>query len=191
MKKKYLPILTLIVILMAANLACSFSTAFSTAPTAEPTRVIPVSTAAAQSFVQAFQQPTIDAQAGTQTIQFNEEQITSYVAYQLAQDPNQVIHNPQVYLENNQVILKGQIITDVLNSDGQISTSITVDNAGMPKVEILSAEFGSIQIPAPLLSAVTSMLDSAIRDNIKTDTYQIKSITMANHLMTIVLITRK
>jgi hypothetical protein len=187
MKKKYLPILTLIVILIAANLACSLSTASSGEPTAEPTRVIPASTQAAQGFEQSFEKPTIDAQAGTETIQFNEEQITSYVAYQLAQDPNQIIHNPQVYLENNQIVLKGQIVTDVLTSDGQITAAITIDETGMPKVNIISAQFGSFPFPTPLLGTVSSMFDSAIKDNINTDNYQIKSITIADHLMTIVL----
>ncbi len=191
MTKKYLPILTLIVILMATGLACSLSTVSSGAPTTEPTRVIPVSTQAALEFQQSFEQPTLDAQAGTATIQFNEEQITSYVAYQLAQDPNQVIRNPQVYLENNQIILKGQVVTDVMTSDGQITANITIDSNGAPKVTIDSAQFGSIPIPIELLGTVSSMLDSAIKDNINSDNYQIKSITIADHLMTIVLLIKK
>jgi hypothetical protein len=187
MKKKYLPILTLIVVLMAANLACSISTASLGAPTAEPTRVIPVSTQAALGFQQSFEQPTVDAQAGTVTIQFNEEQITSYVTYQLAQDPTVPIHNPQIYLENNQVVVRGQIVTDAMTSDGQITATVTVDAGGKLKVDIVSAEVGSLQIPPQLLGAVTDMLDNAIKDNINTDNYVIQSITIANHLMTIVL----
>jgi len=186
MKKKYLPILTLIVTLMATSLACSLSTG-SGGSTPEPTQSIPISTEAARSFEQAFQQPTIDPTAGTETVQFSEEQITSYVAYQLAQDPTQPIRNPQIYLENNQVILKGQIVTDVLTSDGQLTATISVDTNGKPKFTIISAEFGSIQIPPELLDSVTSMLDSAIQDNIQSDQFQIKSITIAGHKMTIVV----
>ena len=187
MKKQYLPILTLIVILMAANLACSISASPIGSPTTEPTRLIPVSTQAALDFQQSFEQPTVDAKAGTVTIQFNEEQITSYVAYQLAQDPSQPFHNPQIYLENNQVVVRGQIVTDVMTSDGQINANLSVDEGGKLKVDIVSAQFGSLQIPTQMLGTVSDLLDRAIKDNIKSANYQVKSITIADHLMTIVL----
>ena len=190
MKKNYLPILTLIVILMAANIACSLSSSLSSEATATPTHTVPISTQSAQSFEQSLSMPTIDAQAGTETIQFSEEQITSYVALQLQKDPKPIIREPQVFLENNQVVLQGQIVTDLITTSGTLAATVGVDQNGTPKVNIVSAQFGSFPIPTALLDAVSSMIDQAINDNINQTSgsgLKIAHISIADHLMTIVL----
>ena len=191
MKKNYLPILTLIVILMSASIACSLSSSLSSEATPTPTtRPIPISTQAAQVFEQSLSMPTIDAQAGTETIQFTEEQITSYVALQLQKDPNPIIRDPQVFLENNQVVLQGQIVTDLMTSSGTLTATVAVDQNGTPKVNIVSAQFGSFPIPTALLDAVSQMVDQAINDNINQTSgsnLKIEAISIADHLMTIVL----
>ena len=191
MKKNYLPILTLIVILMSASIACSLSSSLSSEATPTPTTPpIPISTQAAQGFEQSLSMPTIDAQAGTETIQFTEEQITSYVALQLQKDPNPIIRDPQVFLENNQVVLQGQIVTDLMTSSGTLTATVAVDQNGTPKVNIVSAQFGSFPIPTALLDAVSQMVDQAINDNINQTSgsnIKIEAISIADHLMTIVL----
>ena len=191
MKKNYLPILTLIVILMSASIACSLSSSLSSEATPTPTtHPIPISTQAAQGFEQSLSMPTIDAQAGTETIQFTEEQITSYVALQLQKDPNSIIRDPQVFLENNQVVLQGQIVTDLMTSSGTLTATVAVDQNGTPKVNIVSAQFGSFPIPTALLDAVSQMVDQAINDNINQTSgsnLKIEAISIADHLMTIVL----
>ena len=191
MKKNYLPILTLIVILMSASIACSLSSSLSSEATPTPTTPpIPISTQAAQGFEQSLSMPTIDAQAGTETIQFTEEQITSYIALQLQKDPKPIIREPQVFLENNQVVLQGQIVTDLITTSGTLTATVGVDQNGTPKVNIVSAQFGSFPIPTALLDAVSSMIDQAINDNINQTSgsdLKIAHISIADHLMTIVL----
>lgn len=190
MKITYLPILTLIVILMSANIACSLSSSLSSEATPTPTHSVPVSTQAVQSFEQSLSMPTVDAQAGTETIQFTEEQITSYIAYQLQQDPNPIIRLPQVFLENNQVVLQGQIVTDLMTSSGTLTATVGVDQNGTPKVNIVSAQFGSFPFPTALLDAVSKMIDQAINNNINQTSgsnLKIDHISIADHLMTIVL----
>lgn len=175
---------------MSANIACALSSSLLSEATPTPTHSVPVSTQEAQSFEQSLSMPTVDAQAGTETIQFTEEQITSYIAYQLQQDPNPIIRLPQVFLENNQVVLQGQIVTDLMTSSGTLTATVGVDQNGTPKVNIVSAQFGSFPFPPTLLDAVSKMIDQAINNNINQTSgsnLKIDHISIADHLMTIVL----
>jgi len=189
MKKRYFPILTLITVLMAANLACLVSVGAPVSPT--PTsRPIPISTEAVQGFVQSMEQPTINPTTGSVTMLLTEEQITSYVAYQLQQDPNPVIRNPQIYLDNGQISIQGQITTDVMTGDGTLTAKINIDENGNPKVEILTAQFGTFPIPTALLGSISSLVDHYLNDYISQSNadYKVQSLSIANHVMTIVLI---
>jgi hypothetical protein len=186
MKKNLVPILTLIVILMAFNLACLFS-GIGSAPT--PERTVPVSTEAAQGFVNSFEKPTFDATGNTASIKLTEEQITSYVASQLNQDPNPIIQNPQVLLEDNQVKLSGQVETDIITAPGMIIGTLSIDNNHLPKVTIISAKVGGFDIPPSLLTRIDSMIDRAITDNLTQPdvNFQVDSISINNRVMTITL----
>jgi hypothetical protein len=186
MKKNLVPILTLIVILMAANLACLFS-GIGAAPT--PQRTVPVSTEAALGFQESFQKPTLNPQGDTATIKITEEQITSYVAYQLNQDPNPIIQNPQVLFENNQVELTGMVEADVITAPGTIIASVGLDANHQPKVDVLSAKVGGIDIPSGLLTRIDEMIDRSITNSLNQSdvNFQVDSITISDRIMTIVL----
>lgn len=189
MKRNYLPILTLIALFMVTSLACSLSIANPTSiPTPTPTP-IPVSTEAAGEFINSIEQPTIDSTAGTATFVLTEAEITSYVAEQLQADPNPVIRDPQVILENNQVVINGTIVSAGLSAPGSLSATITVGEDGLPKANINSATVGAFPIPSPLLSTISGLIDRGITQNVNLSStdYRIESITIANHTMTIQL----
>lgn len=186
MKKNAVPILTLIVILMSANLACLFS-GIGEVPT--PQRTVVVSTQAARGFVDSFNKPTMNPQGNTATIKITEEQITSYVAYELNRDPNPMIQQPQVLFENNQVQLYGQVITDVITAPGNIVAAVSLDSNHIPKVDIVTAKVGGIDIPADILTKLDGMIDRAINDNLtQADVnFQVDSISIKDRIMTITL----
>ncbi len=174
---------------MVASLACSLSIGTPTlVPTSTPSP-IPVSTEAAGGFINSLEKPTFDPTAGTATIVLTEAEVTSFVAQQLQSDPNPIIRDPQVILENNQVVLTGTIVTDVATAPGSLTAIITVGADGLPIANITSATVGSFPIPSPLLSAISEMIDRGITDNVDVSSgnYQIESISIANHTMTIVL----
>ncbi len=195
MNRNYFSILTLIVILVVASLACSLSIAapqtIIPTPTQTPTQTpIPVSTQAAGNFITAIEQPTYDPATGNVTIVLTEEELTSYVAIQLQADPNAFIRDPQISLENDQVVVHGTIVTDILTAPGSLTAKIAVGPDGVPQTTITTAMVGSIPVPTPLLSEASGMIDRGIADsisNISSSGYQIDTITVANHQMTIVL----
>jgi hypothetical protein len=191
MNRNYLPILTLIAVLVVASLACSLSIVNpAIIPTSTPTQTpILVTTQAAGDFINSLEQPTFDPTTGSVTIVLTEQEITSYVATQLQSDPNTFIRDPQVTLEDNQVIIHGTVVTEILTAPGTVSATITVGEDGLPVATITSATVGSFPIPSPLLSTASDMIDQGISKSVNEYTganYQIVSITIADHQMTIV-----
>ncbi len=194
MKRNYLSILTLIALLVVASLACTLSIVSPqeviATPTQTPTQTpIPVSTQAAGDFITAIEQPTMDPTAGTATIVITEEELTSYVATQLQSDPNAFIRDPQISLENDQVVVNGTIATNIITAPGSLAAEISVGPEGLPHATITSATVGGLPIPSPLLTQASGMIDKSIADsisNVSSSGYQIESITIANHQMTIV-----
>ncbi len=194
MKRNYLSILTLIALLVVASLACTLSIVSPqeviATPTQTPTQTpIPVSTQAAGDFITAIEQPTMDPTAGTAPIVITEEELTSYVATQLQSDPNAFSRDPQISLENDQVVVNGTIATNIITAPGSLAAKIAVGPDGLPQATITSATVGAFPIPSPLLSQATGMIDQGIADSVSSVSssgYQIESITIANHQMTIV-----
>ncbi len=191
MTRNYLPILTLIAVLVVASLACSLSIANpAITPTQTPTQTpIPVTTQAAGDFINSLENPTIDPAAGTATIVLTEQEITSYVDAQLRTDPSSFIRDPQVTLEDDQIVVHGTIVTDILTAPGTVAARVTVGADGLPQATITSATVGSIPIPTPLLSTASNMIDQGIYDSVQKYSdanYQIESIAIADHQMTIV-----
>ena len=77
----------------------------------------------------------------------------------------------------------------MINAPGNIVASVSVDANHMPKVDILSAKVGGIDIPAGLLTRIDEMIDNAITNNLnQTDVnFQIDSITITDRTMLIEL----
>jgi hypothetical protein len=179
MKKRF-PILTLIVILFTYNMACLF-----TGNVTPPARTIPVSKEAAQGFENAFSSAKINSSTGTAEIRITEPQITSYLTYELQKANNPIIQNPQVYLENNQIIIFGRVVADPIDATGKLVLTIKVDEQSIPKVDLVSAEFGAISIPGALLDGITQMVDQAIQDNLSSASldYQLVSVNISDQVL--------
>jgi hypothetical protein len=183
MKKRY-PILTLITLLLVLIAGCGF---LGAGVVATPSRSIPISPEASQQFEAAFVNAQLDAQTNTATIRITEPQITSYVYYQLQAQPNQGVRNPQIYLENNQVVMYVQVVADPINTTGRIALSANVKD-GNPKVDIVSAEFGAFTLPTGLMDWVSGLINNAIVDNMNTSgvDFQLVSINITDRVLVIV-----
>ncbi len=181
--KKRLPILTLIFVLLGTT-ACGF---LGAGVVATPSRSIPISQEAANQFEAAFVNAQLDSKTNTATIRITEPQLTSYVYYQLQAQPNQGVRNPQIYLENNQVVMYVQVVADPINTTGRIALAANVEN-GMPKVTMVSAEFGAFTLPNGLLDWVSGMINNAIVDNMNSSgvDFQLVSIRITDRVLVIV-----
>src|SRR5574342_969610 len=99
-------ILLFLATLVFVTLAC---TVFVGGPE-YPEGAIPVSTEAVESLKAQIEAATLaGAESGTITLQINEEQLTSYLAFRLAAQENPVLRDPQVYLRDGQMQVYGKV----------------------------------------------------------------------------------
>jgi len=146
------------ILLLLAALACQFNLGGPT-PSGQP---IPVSTEAAGSLQQQFQQALQNpGQNGQITLSINETQLTSLLAAKLATTQDPIISNPQVYLQNGQIQLFGQASRGYFTANVGIVLTATVDANGQPLVEISSANFGPIPVPQNLDQSISSLVQEA------------------------------
>jgi len=189
-KTKYaFPIFILILVL--TSLAC---TVFVGGPDYASLPTVPVSADAIQSMQdevkRAFEQGAL---TGTITLNFNEEQITSYVASRLQndtslqQDNQPLITDPQVYLRDGQMQIYGKTKQGMFTANIGIIVTVGVDENGQPKIDIASADFGPLPAPKGLTNAIAAMIREAYTGSLGpvATGVRIETITIANGIMAV------
>ncbi len=177
--------------LILTSLAC---TVFVGGPDYSSLPIIPVSAQAIQSMrdevTRAFAE---GAQTGTVTLNFTEEQLTSYVAARLQndtslqQDNKPLITDPQVYLRDGQMQIYGKTKQGMFTANIGITVNVGVDENGQPKIDIASADFGPLPAPKGLTAAITAMVSEAYTGSLGpvATGLRIETISIANEIMTI------
>ena len=181
MKKK---IFVAIITLALSTLACSI---FVGGPS-YPSTPIPVSTDAATSLHDQVQQAaTIGAQSGTITLHITESQLTSYLANYLNSQPNPLITNPQVLLQNGQMQVYGQAQQGMFTANVSITMQVSVDANGQPQINITQADFGPLPAPQGLNEAVSSLIQQAYTGSLgpAATGFRLESSTIADGVMTV------
>ncbi len=190
MKQKAFPIF--IITLILASLAC---TIFVGGPDYSDLPAIPVSREAEQS-LQDEMKRAFEAGASTGVVILNitETQITSYLAYRMQSDPNlqqtdnqPLITDPQVYLREGQMKIYGKTQQGMFAANIGIIVNVGIDDAGQPRIEIASADFGPYPAPDGLKEALTAMIKEAYTGAIgpAATGLRIETITITDGRMTI------
>lgn len=187
--KYALPIFLLTLLL--TSLAC---TMFVGGPDYSTLPAIPTSTDALQSMqdevTRAF---TEGAQTGTITLNFTEQQITSYVAAKLQNDPRlqqngqPLITDTQVYLRDGQMQIYGKTKRGMFAANIGIIVSVGVDENGQPKIDVVSADFGPLPAPKGITETISAMIREAYTGSLGpvATGLRIENISIANGIMTI------
>lgn len=178
--------------LILTSLAC---TVFVGGPDYSNLPTIPVSAEAIQSMQDEVKRAfTEGAQTGTVTLNFTEEQITSYLAVRLKSDPSMqqdnkepLITDPQVYLRDGQMKIYGKTKQGMFTANIGIIVDVGVDENGQPKIDIASADFGPLPAPKGLTAAIAAMVREAYTGSLGpvATGLRIESISIADGIMTI------
>jgi uncharacterized protein YpmS len=166
------------------SLACSI---FVGGPAFPPTP-IPGSTEAVQSLHdQVNQAMTAGAQSGTVSLQITESQLTSYLSYYLSSQPNPMITNPQVVLQNGKIQLFGQAEGTLLTANVSIRMQVMVDPNGQPKINITQTDFGPLPVPQGLNDTVSGLVQQAFTGSLGpvATGFRLETVTIADGLMTV------
>jgi hypothetical protein len=192
MKNKYaLPIF--LITLLLTSMAC---TIFVGGPDTSDLTPIAASPADADALREQIRQ-AFEAGATTGIVSFTitESQITSVLAQRLQSDPNlqqqdekkPLITDPQVYLRDGQMKIYGKTQQGMFTANIGIIVNVGVDEAGKPKIEIASADFGPFPVPDGIKEAMTAMISEAYTGSLGpvATGLRIESIVIANGNMTI------
>lgn len=182
----------LLITLILTSLAC---TIFVGGPDTSTLPPIPVSAEAAESIKEEIKR-AFEAGLATGVVTFNitEPQITSYLALRLQtdqtlqqSDKTPLISDPQVYLRDGQMQIYGKTQQGIFAANIGIIVSVGVDEAGQPKIEIVSADFGPFPAPEGLKDALTAIIKEAYTGSLGpvATGLRIQTIVIANGVMTI------
>lgn len=159
MKNHALRLYAPIVLLALAALACGLPVpAGSVGPTA-----IPVSTEAAGSFFDKWDSVTIGA-GGEVTVTFTDQELTSLVALQLAQQPDLPIQNPQIHLYDGQIDFTAEAELEGVRTDVQMIVAVTVGETGDLEFEVTEATIGFLPMPVELVNEASVVIQQMLAD---------------------------
>lgn len=144
--------------LTAAILACSINVGGPD----YPPETIPVSTEAVGEMHNAIQTAVAaGAQSGQVTLIISEVQLTSYLTYKFESQPNAILHNPQVYLRDNQIQIYGTARSGYFEATARVVMAPAINDEGKLYLELVTADFGPLPAPDGLREAVTAVITEA------------------------------
>ena len=188
-KKFALPIF--LITLLLTSLAC---TIFVGGPDTSNLTPVPSSPLDADALKEQIKKAFEDgATTGIVSFTITEAQLTSVLAQRLQSDPNlqtekkPIITDPQVYLRDGQMKIYGKTQQGIFTANIGIIVNVGVDEAGKPKIEITSADFGPFPVPDGIKEAMTAMISEAYTGSLGpvATGLRIESIVIADGVMTI------
>jgi hypothetical protein len=179
--KKHRILLSFNALLLAA-LACSV---FIGGPDL-PEERIPVSAEEVANLKAHIEQAVLDgAGTGEVTLQITEPQLTSYLAFKLAEKEKPAFTDPQVYLRDGQMKIYGKVDRGLWNANMLMTLNVSIDETGQPKIEIASADFGPFEAPEALKQTITAIITEAYTGSLGpiATGFRLENITIENGLM--------
>jgi hypothetical protein len=184
MKVREISLLAGLLVLLVTVLACTINIGGP----AYPDQRIPVSTEAAAE-VQSGWQTAVAAGAGSGQVMLvvTEPQLTSYLAAQLQTQAQPLFTDPQVYLRNGQIQIYGTATQGYFQANILIVVTAGVDSQGRILIDVTTANFGPMHVPAGLKDTLTAAIQEVYTGAIgpAATGFRLESITIANGSMTI------
>ncbi|MGQ9832996.1 MAG: hypothetical protein ACUVRJ_04240 [Candidatus Villigracilaceae bacterium] len=149
---------------------------------------VPVSTEAAFSLEEQFKQAKETAkQTGMLTLQISEAQLTSYLTNWLQSNPKAVLQDPRVLLRDGQMQVYGIVRKGYFTANVNITISVSVNEQGQPKIEIVSADFGPLPVPKGLRDTIQAAVQEAYTGAIgpAATGFRLETIQIADGFMTL------
>jgi hypothetical protein len=130
---------------------------------------------------------TVAAQTGKITFSINETQITSLLSEKLASQGDPFFQNPQIYLQNSEIVVYGKATQGILTANIRIIILAKLDNNNQPKLTISSVDLGPLPIPEGFTNTVDTMLEQAFTGAIGpiASGIRLESINISDGVLTI------
>jgi uncharacterized protein YpmS len=151
--------------------------------------VIPVTTEAVENLQSSAGGALDDAlQGGDIEFAITEAQLTSLLAFELAERAGDQISDLQVFLRDGQIQLYGDVDTQGISAQVRIFVAVSVDPVGRPVLEVVSSSIGPFPVPGELISEVEVIMNEAFQEKIESlaPNMHIESIVIEDGTMTII-----
>jgi uncharacterized protein YpmS len=182
MRTHNLSLLVCSLIMILVSLACTINIGGPKYPSPS----IPISTEVVgelQSTLAAA--VTAGVSSGQVTLKINESQLTSFLSYKLQAQSNPILSNIQVYLQDGQIKLYGTAKQGYFEATAGIILTAGVDDQGQLLIDLTTADFGPLPVPAGLLDVTTTAIKEAytsaigpVATGFRLDSIKIESGTM-------------
>ena len=184
MKRKNIYIFLLLIIISLMSIACKLSLGGEEPPTTP----IPVSDDAANTAQDIIDSATItDMENQVVAFTITEAQLTSLMAQKLAENPENKISNPQIYLQNGKIDAYATYDADYFDVNIHILLSAVVNANNELEINIESADLGPIPASDAMLDSISAMIDEAVSSALlpAATGFRIDSIYIADGMATI------
>ncbi len=152
-------LLAVVAALALAGLACSVGGGRVPTPPASP---VVVSTESVGALEQTVQDALKNAQNGEVTIVVTEQQITSYAALKLAEEPDAPIQDVQVYLRDGQIQIYGRATVRGITAPAVVKMKVGTTAEGKLDVTVADAKFGPMPVPSSLLNSLSGGINEML-----------------------------
>ena len=136
-----------------------------------------------------IEQAFIDgAESGIVTLQITESQLTAYITQKMQEQTDPPFTEPLILLRDGQMQMYGKVESGMIKANILITMNVGIDEtSGLPKIEIVSADFGPIPAPEGLNTAISAMIDEAFTGSLGPVAigFRLESITIADGIMTL------
>jgi hypothetical protein len=126
-------------------------------------------------------------QTGQVTVQINESQLSSYLAFKLESQTDPLFTDPQVLLRDGRMQLFGQAHRGGFTANIGVVLSLGVDAAGQPVINITQADFGPFPVPSGLNEAISALIREAFTGSLGpvATGFRMENIAIADGIMTV------
>jgi uncharacterized protein YpmS len=183
MKISSLRILFILSVLITVNLACNLPQSGSNLP---PTPA-PVDQAELEQLEKQLRDSLADPNEEEVTVTITQEQLTAFLAAELAEQNDQTFTDPVVILTNGQVEVYGKLSQSGFRTNTKIVLQPRIDENGQPKLDLISMDLGPLPVPAGIRSQFEDMVDDMLDQYLRTysDRIRVTDITVLEGRMTI------
>jgi uncharacterized protein YpmS len=184
MKLKNIYIFLLLTMITLISLACKISLGGDE----PPTNAIPVSDDAAITAQDIYDSATFtDTQNQLVAFTLTEAQVTSLVAQKLAQNSDNKVSNPQIYLQDGKIDAYATYDAEYFNVNVHFTLSVVVNADNELEVSIDNADLGPIPASDAILDSMSNMIDESIASALlpAATGFRVESIYIADGMATI------
>jgi hypothetical protein len=175
--------MAVVVALALAGLACDLSVGGPSAPGSP----IPVSTQAAGQVRELWKAAATNAANDQISVTITEEQLTSFVALKLQENPDSPLKDIQIYLRDGKIQLFGTAQGGNVKTTALVVIAVSVTPEGTVLFTAEQADFGPLPVPSALLDSLSSTLNEAFTGQIGSTAsgFRITSVVIADGQMAI------